>query len=203
MSRSPHVILSKDLGEYFRTEVSEARSNLGIELGDITEYYLVNLLCEFARQGAGPTPGDEPLAFIYKRALEAGAAERVRLFKQLGDLSLYVSGFFAEFVERSLVDMDYYIAMGGNAYSNLSDLVAAQRQGEMFAQLYTQLAHRFTEIVDLLNEIAAKSRERVDDHRELLQLYDRWLRTGSQRIRKLLIEKGLVPTDAIPTEYEQ
>ena len=36
--------------------------------------------------------------------------------------------------------------------------------------------------------------------RDLLRLYERWLRTGSERIRKLLLEAGLLPTT--PTAYD-
>jgi len=71
----------------------------------------------------------------------------VRLLKDLGDLSLYVAGFFAEFIERSLVDKSYYIAMGGSAYSDLSGLIGMQRQGEVFAKLYVELAQKFSELV--------------------------------------------------------
>ena len=72
---SSRVILKHDLTEFFRDEISEAQSHLGIELSQLIEFYLVNLLCEYTRTGATPLPGDEPLALLYKRALEATAAE--------------------------------------------------------------------------------------------------------------------------------
>jgi hypothetical protein len=131
---------------------------------------------------------------LYKRALEAEAAERMRILKELGDLSLYVSGFFVEFIERSLVDLDYYISMGGNAYHNVSDLVGMHRGGAHLAVLYAQLARRFAALVDLLNEVSDRSRSEELRDRDLVRLYERWLRTRSERIRKLLIEAGVLPT---------
>jgi hypothetical protein len=185
------LIVSPDLNEYFRNEVTEAKADLGLKLGDIAEFYLVNLLCEYARAGAAPAPGGEPLALLYKRAREANLGERVRLLKDLGDLSLYVAGFFTESIERTLVDKSYYIAMGGGAYSDLSGLIGMQRQGELFAKLYVELAQKFSALVGLLNEIADRSREASDDEREVLALYERWIRTKSERLRRLLIDKGM------------
>ena len=203
MQQKRQVIISKDLGEFFRQEVTEARSDLGVKLTELTEYYLVRLLCDFSRRDSSPTPGQEHLALLYKRALEASLAERAQLLKTLGDLALYVSGFFAESLERSLVDLDYYISMGGNAYSNLSSIVAAQRNGQTFAELYYQLARNFTELVDVLNQIADRSRENAASDTDLIRLYDRWARTGSERVRKLLLERGLLPGEGVPTEYVQ
>lgn len=197
---SSGVILKPDLTEFFHHEVSEARSDLGIELSEQTEFYLVHLLSDYARTGVSPMPGDEPLALLYKRALEADLAERLRILKELGDLSLYVAGFFVEFIERSLVGLDYYISMGGNAYHNVSDLVAVRRGGQPLAELYSQLARRFTVLVDLLNEVSDRTRAEELGNRDLMRLYERWLRTRSERIRNLLIDAGMLPTT--PLEFD-
>lgn len=195
------LICSADLGTFFRDEVSAASHTLRVDLSDQTEYYLVNLLCEYSRRGTAPLPGDEPLAFIYKRALEASTPERIPILKDLGDLALYVGGFFAEFVERSLVDHDYYISMGGAAYHSLSDIMISQPQGETFADLYHQMAKQFSRLVDILMEIA--DRTRANQNNDLVRLYDRWLRTGSERIHRLLVEKGLVLSVKTPEDHLQ
>jgi hypothetical protein len=195
------VIVSRDLGEFFRQEVTEAKDKTGIELSDSAEFYVVNLLCDFSRKEAAPQLGEEPLALLYKRALEASPAERVQLLKSLGDVALYIAGFFTESIEQSLVDVDYYISMGGNAYGNLSSLVGSQRRGNAFAEVYTQLAKRFTEFVDLLNEISERARS--DKNEDLMKLYSRWQRTGSQRIQKLLIDRGLLAVERLPADYLQ
>lgn len=203
MTERPNLIVRQDLGEFFRDELCSAREHLGVDVSDTVEHYLVTLLCDYTRMGAAPAPGEEPLALIYKRALEGSVARRIHLLKSLGDVALYVSGFFTEFIERSLVDVDYYVSMGGSAYSSVSGIVGSQPNGDSFADLYQQLAVKFTELVDLLNEIAERSRNEAEDSRALLRMYDRWARTGSERIRKLLVERGIVPPDGVPTEYEQ
>jgi len=191
----PELILSKDLGEFFRKEVSTAQTSLGIGLSELTEYYLVNLLCDFSRGPRAPELGHEPLALQYKRALEARPGERFHLLKNLGDESLYVAGFFAESIERSLVDVGYYISMGGNAYGSLSEMMGAQRNGATFAELYEELAEGFPGLVDLLNEVADRARAKAEDDHDLLKIYERWLRTGSTRAQRQLHERGLFVRD--------
>jgi hypothetical protein len=205
MSDRRSLIVSSDLGEFFRNEVTDARSALGIEMPEVIEFYLVNMLCEFSRHDkAVAVPGEEPLALMYKRALDAPVERRVQLLKSLGDMALYISGFFTEYIERSLVDIDYYVSMGGTAYSNVSSLVGGTKKGETFAEIYGQLSKKFTELVDLLSEISDRARAPNDKQSsDLLKLYDRWARTGSSRLRKLLVDKGLVPNDGLSTEYIQ
>lgn len=197
------LIVSTDVGDFFRTEVNQARKSLGMDLSDMTEYYVVNLLCEYSQSATSTLPGDEPLALLYKRALDAVQAERIRLFKNLGDMALYISGFFTASIERSVVDIDYYISMGGSAYTNLSDIMSDTVQGDTFCGLYQQLATRFSELVDLLTEVSDRAAGQANDDQTLLRLYDRWTRTGSERVRKLLIEQGITPDPTLGTDYIQ
>lgn len=202
--RQSGVILSGDLTEFFRSEVVSARDELGMQLDEIIEYYLVRLLCDYSRPDAPPPNGAEPLALMYKRAMDAPLGERVQILKNLGDAALYVSGFFVEFVERSLVDLDYYIAMGGNAYGSLSETIGGQKNGETFAELYAKLAKKFTELVDLLNEVASKGAKADGlSDQALLRLYDRWTRTGNTRIQRKLADVGLFPVGRKPKDFNQ
>ena len=57
MTESPKLIVSQDLGEFFGDELSSARDNLGVDVSDNVEHYLVTLLCEYTRNGAAPAPG--------------------------------------------------------------------------------------------------------------------------------------------------
>ncbi|MBC7794692.1 MAG: hypothetical protein H7Z43_13390 [Clostridia bacterium] len=198
------MILSGDLTEYFRTEVTSARDELGMELEELIEFYVVRLLCDYSRPETAPSNGNEALALMYKRALEAPIGERVQILKNLGDAALYVSGFFVEFIERQLVDLDYYIAMGGTAYGSLSELIGGQRNGETFGELYAKMAEKFTELVDLLNEVASKgAKADALSDQQLLRMYDRWTRTGNVRIQRKLADVGLFPVGRKPKDFNQ
>jgi len=60
MSESRRLIVSPDLNEFFKNELTEAKADLGLKLGDVTEFYLVNLLCEYTRAGEAPHPETSP-----------------------------------------------------------------------------------------------------------------------------------------------
>jgi len=39
--------------------------------------------------------------------------------QRLGDTALFIAGVFADSLNRKLVDVDYYVAMGGTAYAQV------------------------------------------------------------------------------------
>ena len=205
MSDPKKMVLEVGLVDFFRQEVVQARGELGLKMSEGTEFYLVNLLVEFGHHGDTRvgSPGSEPLALQYKRALDAELAERLILLKALADSSLYVAGFFTDRIDATAVDVSYYITMGGHAYQELAGLMGQRRQGATFAKLYGHLAHKFTDWVDVLNQISERSRSQTDRDVDLLKLYDRWVRTGSQRLRRQLHAHGLLTAEGLPTEYAQ
>lgn len=180
--------------EFFREQLGKAMEHQRVSTSAFTEYYLVNLLAGGVEGGnlPAPEPGfdETPLALLYVRALRASRAERARLLRAMGDTALFVSGFFAESLERRLVDLDYYRSLGGHAYARLSREEALPYGPSVFSEL----AERFSEFADLLCEVSEASR--LTSQRSVVQLYERWLATGSRRAARLLAERGIVPMAA-------
>ncbi len=70
--------------------------------------------------------GLKPLVVMLGEALEAPTHEaRCRGLQRLGDVSLFIAGFFSAGFARKLVDVDYHIAMGGRAYGTLAESLPA------------------------------------------------------------------------------
>src|SRR5689334_2502658 len=109
--------------EYFRDALQAAIKKNAVKLSDTAQVYLVNLLVEFMRAEnvyAGTDKGERPvLADLFCRAQEAEPQEAVRIYKHMGDQSLYLTGFFTEAVDS----IDYYVSMGGSAYSAVAGLM--------------------------------------------------------------------------------
>jgi len=97
---------------------------------------------------------------------------------------------FSDSLNRRLVDSEYYIALGANAYGRL-----AGDDHDAFADVFGEMADKFVPLVDVLADIS--DRASLGSNRELLRLYDRWLRTGSRRDESLLAERGLLPSAAV------
>src|SRR5258708_1394899 len=115
-----------NLREFFRDSLQQAMQNQHLELDQQAEQYLVALLTRYARadtyyQGSDGRRTQRPLAWLLAEALEApGAGVQRERMQRLGDVSLFMAGFFAQSFARKLVDVDYCIAMGGRAYGTLA-----------------------------------------------------------------------------------
>ena len=110
-----------NLKEYFKDALHGALESQRLAVEDQTEHYVVNLLTLFSRSEAlfertPEGPRVKPLVVMLSEALEAPSADdRNRNLQRLGDVSLFVAGFFAQSFARKLIDIDYHIAMGGRA----------------------------------------------------------------------------------------
>lgn len=184
------LIVGKSVEEWFRERITETLTQRRLRVQEATEFYLVNLLASFLAterlfvEEPDGTVSSEPLAFIFLKALEGGRRVRRRELRRLGDTALFVSGFFGDSLARSLVDVDYYIAMGERAYGTLAD---ADR-GTALAP-FDELSGRFGVFVDVFAEIAELSNLR--SNRGLVRLYERFLATRSERVAELLRARGV------------
>lgn len=190
------------LKEFFRDALHDALSHQHVAVDDQTEHYVVNLLTLFAdpdalfeRDARDPEQPArlKPLVVMLGEALEAPTLDaRFRGLQRLGDVSLFIAGFFSAGFVRKLVDVDYHIAMGGRAYGTLAD--AGPSRAQVLRRVFAELAAKFTPMVDALNEISETSYQHSD--RDRLRLYELWLKTGSERSRGLLRKLGIEPAPA-------
>lgn len=185
--------------EYFKDLVESALARQQLRSDPLTSYYLVDLLCRFMRPDRRiPFYDDtsEPLALRLRRALESGGMEQRARLRNLGDFSLFTSGFFSDSLNRRSVDLDYYVSMGEYAYGSLS-----RRDTDAFGQVFTELARKFVGYMDVLAEVS--ERTGASGSTDVLRLYERWLRTGSARDGQRLAERGLVPNPSVGTKFLQ
>lgn len=180
--------------EYFYELFSAALSRSKLKPQPETEVYLLHLLNQFISTDALYSRGkdgeykEEPLALLIKDALEAPEPSAQRsLFRHVGDVSLYRAGFFQASLNRKLVDLDYYIDMGGAAYRQ----VAIRADEVDRKKVFEELADRFSAFVDVLAEMSSQTTLKSETN--LLQMYDHWMKTKSERAEKILKEAGILP----------
>ena len=200
MAKRVYAVAS--LREFFKDSVADAMARQGVAADDHTAYYVVNLLTLFARCETlyphdKPGPGLHPLALVLAAAEDSPSRETMNAaLRRVGDTSLFVAGFLSDGLARKLVDVDYYIDMGGNAYGRLSDNVRGTRAGLAFGSVFAELAAKFRDFVDVLAEIRDSGKPDVLD---VLRLYELWLKTGSRSAARQLREHGIEPNATLGT----
>ena len=183
--------------EFFREKVTEAMTNQKIKVNDDIEFYVVNLLCEFIAPGKLDTVTGElnaletPLAVMLMQAMEAPPAQQLRIYKYLGDTSLYIAGFFQDYFNRKAFDIGYYMSVGASAYDNVSTIFRDHHGDDHFAAMFHDLAEKFNKLVDVVAEVSEQPG--TDRPVDILAVYDRWTRSNSDRLRKILHNVGITP----------
>src|SRR5258708_27570780 len=151
--------------EYFRELVDGALSHQGLATQELTAYYVVQLLASFLqRRFTTGTDDGMPLALRLGRALDSGGKQQRASLKEIGDVALFVSGFFSDSLTRKLVDVDYYVSIGGCAYNTLSRV-----EDEAFSPVFAELGEKFVGFVDVLAEVS--ERTSCSSNTDLLRLY--------------------------------
>jgi hypothetical protein len=191
------LVAVSSLKEFFRDAFHAASAKQHLDIDEAAEQYVVNLLTMFSRADAlYERTADglriKPLAHMLGEALTAPTEfARQRSLQRLGDVALFVAGFFARSFARKLIDIDYHIAMGGNAYGSLADTMQRSSSGRSVAHVYAQLSRKFQPLVDALNEISETAYQHTDA--DILRLYEVWMKTGSPRAHGLLNKLGVQP----------
>jgi hypothetical protein len=197
------VVRVRNLRNYFRKSIDSAIDNQGVDVDPHAAHYVVNLLTLFSRSedlydDHGETYGLKPLALMMADAADADTAEqRSFSLQRIGDVALFISGFFADSLAHKLVDLDYYIHMGGTAYGSLSDAIRGTARGRALSGVYRELAYKFQIVVDVLNEVRDGANHASDAN--VLRTYEVWLKTGSKRAESLLRQNGIVPMPGLDT----
>jgi len=173
--------------EHFKEMVTEAIGRQKVETNEMAVFYLSTLLTDFVM---AERLADEPLAITYLKAMGEGRAVRVRLMKHLGDISLFTSGFFSDSFKRKTIDIDYYSSIGVSCYNSVASIHREERRGHV-SSLFTELAVKFGLFADVLTEVSEKCRLTSD--RDILRIYERWLRTRSRQAERLLRSLGIEP----------
>ena len=191
----PRIRPVRNLQEYFRQSVAAAMQRNDVDVDEHTSCYVVNLLTLYARSEALFDDGENgpelrPVALLLAEAVDRGRAERTRVLQRVGDQSLFIAGFLGDSLNHRLVDLDYYISMGGSAYAELSQSSPRTLRERALAGVFAELAENFLDFVDVLTDLREEARQGEQD---LLRLYEIWTRTGSARAARLLRARGIEP----------
>mgnify|MGYP005858444299 CR=1 FL=1 len=197
---SSNLIPVPNLRTYFHQALREAAETQRIRADEGILAYLTELLTDYARSERlfdHTTDGmvRRPLVELYRQAQAADSREERGLtLRRLGDLALFVSGILPHSLDRSLVGLDYYIAMGSSAYGSLCDSGGGGARMRTLRAVFAQLSGRFVEFVDLITEAVESGQE--DRPPDLIRLHELWAKTRSRRLARKLLAYGVMPQRA-------
>jgi hypothetical protein len=185
--------LSANLETFFHDVVGDAMRQKQVTATDAAEVYLVSLLADYARPDAMSSEAlERPLTLLLDEAMHAPGSERFERLRVLGDGVLYVSGFFAEHLETRGVEVRYVTSLGARAYDGAGRMLRGANDNG--PDLFFELAENFERFAELLKAVAEKlSLAAQPSSMGVLKLYERWLKTGSERLGSELVGRGVLP----------
>ena len=187
---------------FFKERVDEAKLAASLSLNLDVEFYLVNLLCDFidptkinhalsTKDVEEKNFMNRPLALIFQDALNSPETERLEKLRRLGDISLYISGFFQDYFNRKTFDVSYYVDLGSSAYEQVAALKKSNSSNTgRQSGVFRDMAREFTHLVDLIARVSESFHPSAQD---TLAIYEKWLNLESDRHAKNLLERGIIP----------
>jgi hypothetical protein len=150
------LVLANSTQVYFREALVFAMRTSNITVTESAQVYVVHLLNEFSRSEkafAGADHGENiTIIEMLERAGLSDDYEALRIYRHLGDTSLYNLGFFKEAHAKRIVSLTYYKDMGAQAYSHASLL--SRPYAINSAALFQELSERFDDILKVVENIA-------------------------------------------------
>jgi hypothetical protein len=212
--KSSFIKLATDLPTFFGEEVAETAAKQGLSISEPVSRYLGAVLARFSeteqffqsvknsspnlnqssQQDTEKTKLEFPvLAKMWLESLSIPVTEQYFALQQLGDMSLFMTGFFNERItrNRSMLDMDYYMAMGEMAYQRAGH-IRESIQAERAVNVFFELSKSFENYVEVFAELS--DRKLLTNDKDILKLYEKWLASGSHRISRMLSEAGIIPS---------
>ncbi|MBI4405124.1 MAG: hypothetical protein HY537_13260 [Deltaproteobacteria bacterium] len=184
--------------DYFTCQLKELMEKRQVAAKEYSVIYIADLLLRYMESEKFFVRDSENklhhniLADLYAEFIQGNEETKRMTLRRLGDICLLMTGLFADYLNRKLVDLDYYFGMGGTAYQQLAHLELNKTKRSLFAELSV----KFKPFSNLLNEM--NDRSNIQSNTDLLRLYEKWLLTGSDHLRELLAQNGL--TSLIPVD---
>ncbi len=181
-------ILSTNLEEFFAQELSQIAVRERIVFSPRLVGYVARLLTGFhdserlfIHESKVPI-----LADLVAEMAEADDFRRRSLLKQLGDLSLMLTGYFPEALEKRSVSLSYYRHMGESAYSQLASMTDHR-------SVYDELSDRFLTLCQILNCFSERAQDKDISIPRLLENYRE---SSSGRLLEKLRKVGVIPFES-------
>ena len=154
------IILSTNLKGFFFDGLSELNKKSLCPVPDSVIFYSSDVLDKFALsqdffETTGGKVREKILGIKLLEATQMTREEQKRTYKEVGDMSLIVCGYFAQSVNKKIIDTHYYSQLGKMAYSHLNNVSPKFLDIPHF---YGMVATCFESLTTLMTLMAAKEK---------------------------------------------
>lgn len=159
-SSGKKIILSSNLKGFFFDGLYELNKKSLCPVPESVIYYSSDVLDKFAlsQDFFETSEGKVREKILGMKLLEASQLnreEQKKVYKEVGDMSLMVCGYFAESVNKKIVDTHYYSQLGRMAYSHLNNVSPTFFDIPHF---YGMVATCFESLTTLMTLLASKEK---------------------------------------------
>ncbi|MCX4187039.1 hypothetical protein [Methylophaga sp. OBS4] len=193
MKTTQKVVSTQRLNEWLKDRLQHESRHTIPPFTEDTVSYLVNLLVYFSQSQNFFTRSEHgitfpSLAFLYRDASQAKTTtSKLITLRRLGDSALFIGAMFPEKLGRVGIKKDYYIGMGGGAYSALADYNYGN------PEVFSELSARFPKFLQVTARVC--TREVQFDAEEIFMLYERWRSSRDELLKRQLMSVGISTFD--------
>lgn len=189
-SAAQKIILSSSLKGFFFEGLSDLNKKSLCPVPESVIFYSSDVLDKFALsedffETSEGKVREKILGMKILEASQLSKEEQRKAYKEVGDMSLMVCGYFSESVNKKIVDTQYYSHLGKMAYSHLNNVAPVFLDIPCF---YSMVATCFESLTTLMTIFASKSRN-GDDSR---LIFKKFLTDENVTDKELLIN-GIMP----------
>lgn len=186
------IILSTNLKGFFFENLSEINKKSLCPVPESVIYYSSDVLDKFALsqdffETSEGKVREKILGMKLLEATQVSRDEQKKIYKEVGDMSLMVCGYFSESVNKKIVDTQYYAQLGKMAYSHLNNVHPSFLDIPCF---YGMVATCFESLTTLMTILATKDRNGVVDNN---LIFKKILNSESVSEKEMLVS-GVMPT---------
>jgi hypothetical protein len=121
------IILSTNLTSFFFEGLSELNQKSLCPIPESVIYYSSNVLDKFALsdeffETSEGKVRDKVLGLKLLEATQLPREEQKKVYKEVGEMSLMVCGYFSQSVNKKILDTQYYAQLGKMAYAHLNNV---------------------------------------------------------------------------------
>jgi hypothetical protein len=192
------IVTSASVHDFFAESVDDALRDRSVEVSSAARAYLIGILEDQAQPARRVDHAlSRPLALLLAEAVATSRpAERFDRLRCLGDAVLYAAGFFRGHFGARGVDEGYVVRMGREAYGRARSVLVTggAGAGAQDADVFGELAGSFDAFVRVFEDVADNTQAMgATNSAGVLRLYERWLKTGSDKLATALGAQGIAP----------